>query len=212
MIHHSLSHDHDTARRPTAAGQDAGWSSPVARQAHNLKAAGSNPAPATNLNCEAERDASRGARSRPQSQHRRKLPPHLDREGRASGSVGEGISRTSRSAPRTCSRAAAASSPISASCNAATFSRYMSASFGISRGAGASATASSASSAALRASASFSAAIDGRRSADSRRRHRPDCLIFFSIRFSSSRWPSCATALSFCSRFHSAMKPRTKAA
>ena len=28
--------------------QDAGWSSLVARQAHNLKAAGSNPAPATN--------------------------------------------------------------------------------------------------------------------------------------------------------------------
>jgi hypothetical protein len=28
---------------------NAGWSSPVARQAHNLKAAGSNPAPATNL-------------------------------------------------------------------------------------------------------------------------------------------------------------------
>jgi hypothetical protein len=27
----------------------AGWSSLVARQAHNLKAAGSNPAPATNL-------------------------------------------------------------------------------------------------------------------------------------------------------------------
>src|SRR6476619_7936994 len=27
---------------------DAGWSSLVARQAHNLKAAGSNPAPATN--------------------------------------------------------------------------------------------------------------------------------------------------------------------
>ena len=27
----------------------AGWSSPVARQAHNLKVAGSNPAPATNL-------------------------------------------------------------------------------------------------------------------------------------------------------------------
>tara|TARA_B100001093_G_scaffold214766_1_gene206061 strand:+ start:89 stop:217 length:129 start_codon:yes stop_codon:yes gene_type:complete len=25
----------------------AGWSSPVARQAHNLKVAGSNPAPAT---------------------------------------------------------------------------------------------------------------------------------------------------------------------
>ena len=29
------------------ASPDAGWSSPVARQAHNLKAAGSNPAPAT---------------------------------------------------------------------------------------------------------------------------------------------------------------------
>jgi hypothetical protein len=28
----------------------AGWSSPVARQAHNLKVAGSNPAPATNFN------------------------------------------------------------------------------------------------------------------------------------------------------------------
>src|SRR5947209_13567290 len=28
---------------------DAGWSSLVARQAHNLKAAGSNPAPATNF-------------------------------------------------------------------------------------------------------------------------------------------------------------------
>ena len=26
---------------------DAGWSSPVAREAHNLKVAGSNPAPAT---------------------------------------------------------------------------------------------------------------------------------------------------------------------
>jgi hypothetical protein len=29
----------------------AGWSSLVARQAHNLKAAGSNPAPATNFSC-----------------------------------------------------------------------------------------------------------------------------------------------------------------
>ena len=32
-----------------ATGWIAGWSSPVARQAHNLKVAGSNPAPATNL-------------------------------------------------------------------------------------------------------------------------------------------------------------------
>src|SRR6202007_1485834 len=34
---------------PYAPVFDAGWSSPVARQAHNLKAAGSNPAPATNF-------------------------------------------------------------------------------------------------------------------------------------------------------------------
>ena len=27
----------------------AGWSSPVARQAHNLKVVGSNPTPATNI-------------------------------------------------------------------------------------------------------------------------------------------------------------------
>ena len=32
-----------------ARTDDAGWSSPVARQAHNLKAAGSNPAPATKI-------------------------------------------------------------------------------------------------------------------------------------------------------------------
>jgi hypothetical protein len=32
---------------PQIAKNVAGWSSPVARQAHNLKAAGSNPAPAT---------------------------------------------------------------------------------------------------------------------------------------------------------------------
>ncbi len=31
----------------------AGWSSPVARQAHNLKVVGSNPTPATNLTCKA---------------------------------------------------------------------------------------------------------------------------------------------------------------
>ena len=37
------------ATRPLrcAPHQIAGWSSPVARQAHNLKVAGSNPAPAT---------------------------------------------------------------------------------------------------------------------------------------------------------------------
>ena len=30
----------------------AGWSSPVARQAHNLKVIGSNPIPATNISAE----------------------------------------------------------------------------------------------------------------------------------------------------------------
>lgn len=42
---------------------NAGWSSPVARQAHNLKAAGSNPAPATKLTCNAFQSASASART-----------------------------------------------------------------------------------------------------------------------------------------------------
>src|SRR6202007_2450563 len=33
----------------------AGWSSPVARQAHNLKVVGSNPTPATNFSVQAKR-------------------------------------------------------------------------------------------------------------------------------------------------------------
>ena len=37
--------------RLSLAHPDAGWSSPVARQAHNLKVTGSNPVPATILNC-----------------------------------------------------------------------------------------------------------------------------------------------------------------
>ena len=43
---------HDTFIRrhdPLAATFDAGWSSPVARQAHNLKVIGSNPIPAPKL-------------------------------------------------------------------------------------------------------------------------------------------------------------------
>jgi hypothetical protein len=36
--------------RPRQKHLNAGWSSPVARQAHNLKVVGSNPAPATNKN------------------------------------------------------------------------------------------------------------------------------------------------------------------
>ena len=43
---------------------DAGWSSPVARQAHNLKVAGSNPAPATShpIIMQQARNAATGAR------------------------------------------------------------------------------------------------------------------------------------------------------
>ena len=46
---HSLT-QHDPGRRSRdrhTTNTGAGWSSPVARQAHNLKVAGSNPAPAT---------------------------------------------------------------------------------------------------------------------------------------------------------------------
>jgi hypothetical protein len=44
--------DHKDASGPAQPAQhgDAGWSSPVARQAHNLKVVGSNPTPATNIN------------------------------------------------------------------------------------------------------------------------------------------------------------------
>ena len=39
------------AQKPANNALTAGWSSPVARQAHNLKVAGSNPAPATRSSC-----------------------------------------------------------------------------------------------------------------------------------------------------------------
>jgi hypothetical protein len=44
---HTARHTH-TMHIPLTTRLGAGWSSPVARQAHNLKVAGSNPAPATN--------------------------------------------------------------------------------------------------------------------------------------------------------------------
>jgi hypothetical protein len=45
----SQSNTHEACRTPYPADVgDAGWSSPVARQAHNLKVVGSNPTPATN--------------------------------------------------------------------------------------------------------------------------------------------------------------------
>ncbi len=48
-------HSHVRSRRCGANSFGAGWSSPVARQAHNLKVAGSNPAPATTSTCEVKR-------------------------------------------------------------------------------------------------------------------------------------------------------------
>src|SRR5690348_12545391 len=39
----------DHSLSPNPPPQNAGWSSPVARQAHNLKVRGSNPLPATSL-------------------------------------------------------------------------------------------------------------------------------------------------------------------
>ena len=48
---HTFPHTARRRRTRTPSGVHAfgaGWSSPVARQAHNLKVAGSNPAPATN--------------------------------------------------------------------------------------------------------------------------------------------------------------------
>ena len=48
-------------RFPFSDDFDAGWNSPVARQAHNLKVVGSNPTPATNKG----RGGSRGTDWRP---------------------------------------------------------------------------------------------------------------------------------------------------
>src|SRR3954451_3667812 len=46
--HHKTLHstDHQRPGPQQYVGHDAGWSSPVARQAHNLKVTGSNPVPA----------------------------------------------------------------------------------------------------------------------------------------------------------------------
>ena len=42
--------DQNTPHKPPQTNTPAGWSSPVARQAHNLKVRGSNPLPATRKN------------------------------------------------------------------------------------------------------------------------------------------------------------------
>ena len=46
--------------RPISLPPTAGWSSPVARQAHNLKVRGSNPLPATSVACSPSRSSVAG--------------------------------------------------------------------------------------------------------------------------------------------------------
>ena len=55
-----LDSPHSARVSPRASHFGAGWSSPVARQAHNLKVAGSNPAPAPKIRNPAWRRSRRG--------------------------------------------------------------------------------------------------------------------------------------------------------
>src|SRR5262245_35330989 len=50
----------EDASRPGGFKNDAGWSSPVAREAHNLEVAGSNPVPATHITPGSRNATSRG--------------------------------------------------------------------------------------------------------------------------------------------------------
>ena len=70
---------HSQTQNPTGAiAPVAGWSSPVARQAHNLKVTGSNPVPATILTCEANAstEKSAGAALRSALEHGDKIDPN----------------------------------------------------------------------------------------------------------------------------------------
>ena len=112
----------------------AGWSSPVARQAHNLKAAGSNPAPATNDSCEASAEAAAALDPDPNASMAASCP-RTSICGDPFSPAGQGTRRTSSIKPLTCSRAAAASSSKAASRAAdPPVRRYSSGRFGIGRG------------------------------------------------------------------------------
>ena len=71
---------HDPNHTSTAFASAAGWSSPVARQAHNLKVTGSNPVPATNPSQKAPNGQSSGGfrRSMPTDPAK---PPMVDPAG-----------------------------------------------------------------------------------------------------------------------------------
>ena len=78
-------------RPPAYIRPDAGWSSPVARQAHNLKVAGSNPAPATNLTCTSRsaytRPFGRALPLAPKARMAARSPPHPDRPPSATSTI-----------------------------------------------------------------------------------------------------------------------------
>ena len=76
--HHIPLHDPD--HTSTAFASAAGWSSPVARQAHNLKVTGSNPVPATNPSQKAPNGQSSGGLRRSMPTDPAK-PPMVDPAG-----------------------------------------------------------------------------------------------------------------------------------
>ena len=75
---------HHPAAPARPATPHAGWSSPVARQAHNLKVAGSNPAPATSFTCTSRssctRPPGRVLALWPSARIAARSPAHLDRQ------------------------------------------------------------------------------------------------------------------------------------
>jgi hypothetical protein len=115
---------------------DAGWSSPVARQAHNLKAAGSNPAPATIFICSTKSSGLKAGSFSFACLESRRIAASSPRTSTRSLPC-SGISTIDSTKPRISSRAGPASSASSAACNSATLRREASAMFGCSRGAGA---------------------------------------------------------------------------
>jgi hypothetical protein len=99
---------------------NAGWSSPVARQAHNLKVIGSNPIPATILTCSAHAPLSAGLFA---YGHRRpgRVLPQLCRELQRPDDGHPECSTTRSTRLRTKSRPSAPSSCPTASIKSATF-------------------------------------------------------------------------------------------
>ena len=84
-MHHTISKPIHNLIYPYVPNRTvAGWSSPVARQAHNLKVTGSNPVPATILICNAfsvtAAEAFLRFRASTQRQHCSELAAQIDGE------------------------------------------------------------------------------------------------------------------------------------